>query len=378
MSSYVDVLSSCSSFIVYIGSCHNSTVSVQTNTSYFNVWNLWYIVHRPLCSDGSTGEACLCDTLCAQYGDCCLDAPSFVSEQQQRGASPFICDETNVYMKSSCPPEWNDSSTHFHCEHPDTSYQDPLFDVPVTSHRTNITYRNRHCALCHYDLDAGTTDVWSIYFLCDNAWLNVSSEMLINYLAYNTETSSWVLNLTAHPELLIFENPKSSTQLYNCTVAVWPPELPDTVLRTCNSSTVDTCPEDWTDEDVWAQCQAYTAHVCLNDAVYRNHYCGICNNNGSFHGLPCVKLKVRDRAPELPEFTVLLNWHALRERDTCQWDMEEYDPFTKTCRTAFMEAECKCELNSLDLTLFICLVHWIRPYVYVLSSSFDLFVCSVH
>jgi hypothetical protein len=355
---YVDILNCCHSFIVYIGSCHNSTVSAETNTRYFNVWSLCCVVHRPSCSKGTSGEACQCDTLCAQYGDCCPDAPSFVSEHQQRGASSFICDKTNVYMMSSCPPEWNDSSTRFHCEYPDASYQDPLFDVPVTSHRTNITYRNRHCALCHYDLDAGTTDAWSIYFSCDHAWLNISNEMIINHLVYNTTTSSWVLNLTAHSELLIFHNPKTSTQLYDCTVGVWPPALSHTVLRTCDSSTVDTCPEDWTDEDVRAQCEAYTAHVCLNDTVYRNDYCRICNSNDSFHGVACLQFSVRVPLEKLsPDFTVLLDWRRLRERNTCQQDVEEYDPFAKTCRTAFMEAECKSELSSLDLTLLICLVH---------------------
>ena len=261
-------------------------------------------------------------------------------------------------MMSSCPAEWNDSSTRLHCEHPDTSYQDPLFDVPVTSYHTNITYRNRHCALCHRDLDASATDVWSIYFSCDNAWLNMIGDENVMYLAYSTATSSWVLNVSAHPELLIFDNSKPRMLLYNCTVGVWPTELSRTVLRTCKNSTVDTCPEDWTDEDVQAQCESYTAHTCLSGIVYRNHYCGICNNNGSFHGLACSTITVRINFEELlPEFTVLLNWHRLRERNKCQQDTEEYDPFRKTCRTAFMEAESKSKLSSLDLNLFVFYVH---------------------
>ena len=346
MSPYVDILNSSKSFILCIGSCHNSLASVQKipNTSIFR---LWCLVHRPMCSSGSNAETCRCDTLCAQYGDCCLDAPAFMSEHQKRGASPFICDNTDVYMMSSCPPEWNDSSTSFHCEHPDTSYQDPLFDVPVTSRRTNITYRNRHCALCHYDLDASTTEIWPIYFVCDNVGLNSNSEAIINHLVYNTTTLSWVLNMTANPELLIFRSDKPSTLVYDCKVGVWPPEFSLLILRTCDSSTVDTCPEDWTDEDVRAQCEAYTARVCLNDTVYRNRYCGICNNNGSIHGLACAEIDIRVTAPEWPpDFTALLNWRRLRERDTCQQSVEEYDPFRKTCRTVFMQAERKSELST--------------------------------
>jgi hypothetical protein len=304
-----------------------------------------------MCSGGSDGNNCRCDALCALYGDCCSDSPSFVSQDQHHGSSPFICHNSNVYMMSSCPAEWNGSYTRFHCEHPDTTYRDPLFDVPVTSYRTNITYRNRHCALCHRDLDAGATDTWSIYFSCYNAWLNISNDEIIRHLVYNTVTSSWVLNLSAHPELLIFNNPKPSKLVYNCTVGVSPTELANTVLRTCTRSTVDTCPEDWTDEDVRAQCEGDVAHVCLGDSVYRNDYCGICNNNGSFHGLACSTFGNRfGPVGTLPDFTVLLNWHQMTERATCQQDTEEYDPFDKTCRTVYMEAESKCKLSSLDLS----------------------------
>ena len=173
-----------------------------------------------------------------------------MSGEQLRGATTFICDNSDVYMMSSCPADWNDSSRRFHCEHPDTSYQDPVSDVPVTSYLTNIIYRNRHCALFHRDLDAGATDAWSVEFSCQGAWLNVTNDDFIRYLAYNIGTSLWVLDMTVHPEVLISHSTKPSTLVYNCTVRVRPTELASTVSRTCYSSAVDTCPEDWTDEDV--------------------------------------------------------------------------------------------------------------------------------
>jgi hypothetical protein len=249
-------------------------------------------------------------------------------------------------MMSSCPEDWNDPSTRHHCEHPDATYQDPLFDVPVTSYRTNITYRNWHCALCHHDLDAGTTDIWSIYFSCGDAWLNISNDEIVSHLAYNTSTSSWVLNMSAYPEELIFDNPKPTTLVYNCSVEVWPTDWAQTVLRSCNRRPVDMCPEDWTDEFVRAQCENSTQHVCLGDTVYYNRFCGICNNNGSFDGLACYMFDKRIGSPSSPtDFTVLLNWHLLRERATCQQDTEQYDPFKYTCRSLFMEGQSKCKLR---------------------------------
>lgn len=258
---------------------------------------------------------------------------------------------------SSCPEEWNDPSTRFRCENPDTSYRDPMFDVPVTSYRTNITYRNRHCAWCHRDLDANTTAVWSVYFSSYDVWLKDTSDELLEHLAYDTATSSWVLNMTTHPELLIFDNLRRSTLVYNCTVGVKPTEKARAVLRTCYN-TVDTCPEDWTDEDVLAQCEAYTAHVCANGTVYRNRYCEMCNNNGSFDEFACHMFDFRIATEkESPDFRVLLNWYSLKERDMCQQDTKQYDPFTRTCRTAFIATEGNSKFSSLDLKLLVFVVY---------------------
>jgi hypothetical protein len=58
-----------------------------------------------------------------------------------------------------------------------------------------------------------------------------------------------------------------------------------------------------------------------------------------------------------PDFRMLLNWHSLRERDTCQQDTEQYDPFQETCRTAFITKEGKSKLSALDLTSFVFLIH---------------------
>lgn len=323
---------------------------VLTSTCVRFQW-INFHVHRPTCSNGSNGDACRCDPSCAQYGDCCLDSPSFVSEQQRLGASLFTCSDTDVYMMSSCPVEWKDPSTRHHCEHHDTSYGDPLFDVPVTSSRTNITYRNRHCALCHRDLHVGATNIWSIYFSCENAWIDLDDEEIINHLVYNTTTSSWILNITENPEFMIFQNYK---QVYSCRVGVQTPEMLREVLRTCDSSTVNVCPEDWTNEEVQALCEAYSAHMCLNSTVYRNHYCGMCNNNGSFQGSFCLEVGTRSKTTQQPpDFTVLLDWHRLRRRDTCQQVTEEYDPFTRICRPIFVEAEGKSELGSLKLVHLI-------------------------
>jgi hypothetical protein len=202
--------------------------------------------------------------------------------------------------------------------------------------------------------------------------------------------------VSAHPEQLISDNPNPSELVYNCNVGVLPTKLAKTVLRTCTRSTVDTCPEDWADEDVRVQCESYNAHVCLDDTVYRNDYCGICNNNGSFHGLPCSTYnnsigsedtsfyskhennyfeKYLEDIPFYHEFkivwsnitvtqlagdadfTVLLNFKPCENMDKCQLHTKEYDPFMDTWLPALLEPESKCKISSFDLTLFLCFVN---------------------
>jgi hypothetical protein len=264
-------------------------------------------------------------------------------------------------MMSSCPAEWSDPSTRYRCEHPDTTYQDPLFDVPVTSYRTNITYRNRHCAMCHRDLDAATTDAWVVYFWCGNPRLNVSDDEIISHMSYYTASKLWVLNMITYREVLKRCNSWPSGILYSCAVEVFPTELAQTVLRTCNRRILDTCPDDWTDDYVRAQCEEYTAHVCLGDTVYRNYHCGVCNNNGCFYGSKCSEISnwiapgnkwsgpecgrsnVGWPPKEIPnDFTLLLNWQ--RRRDACQQETEQYDPFKQTCRKSFTERNSKCKI----------------------------------
>jgi hypothetical protein len=277
-------------------------------------------------------------------------------------------------MMSSCPAEWSDPSTRYRCEHPDTTYQDPLFDVPVTSYRTNITYRNRHCAMCNSDLEAGTTDTWYFYFACGNPWLGVGDDQIISHLSYSDVSKSWSMNMSAYPGLLKYCNLKPFRFSYSCIVDVFPTELAQRVLRTCTRRIVDTCPDDWTGDYVRAQCGAYTNHVCLGDTVYRNGNCLSCNNNGrssSFYcsiitnwtalgkewsGPGCGSWSIGAPPIMFPtDFTLLLKWQ--KRSSPCLQDTDLYDPFKKTCRKSFTESKSKCKVGSFHLSLFVFVVN---------------------
>jgi hypothetical protein len=244
------------------------------------------------------------------------------------------------------------------------------------------------CAICHDDHDDDASDVWSVYFSCGDARLDISKDEFKKHLTYNRKTSSWVLNLSANPELVIFDNTKPTTLVYNCTVGVLPTELAQTVLRTCTRSTVDTCPEDWTDEFVRAKCKEYTEHVCVGDTVYRNVHCEICNNKSSFDGSACyffdksiasgenlLDVEIGNRGStfvlkysdwigyrtkrneteailpfdtNLPDFQDVLNWSRTTEDIMYQQVTNQQDAFKETNRTELPKAESRCNYSSLN------------------------------
>jgi hypothetical protein len=61
-------------------------------------------------------------------------------------------------MKNSCPVDWSDDETRTNCETYSVS--------PLTSRRTDISYRNDHCAVCNGDFDPNTDNLWPMKFRC--------------------------------------------------------------------------------------------------------------------------------------------------------------------------------------------------------------------
>ncbi|KAF4525592.1 hypothetical protein B566_EDAN015530 [Ephemera danica] len=110
---------------------------------------------RPLLGDNDWKERnCLCDQLCARYGDCCDDAPTVTRTATER--RDFVCEDMRnfggIYMIGTCASTWRgDEETKRRCEET-MDPSDPLSSsVPVTDKATATTYRNLHCALCNLD-----------------------------------------------------------------------------------------------------------------------------------------------------------------------------------------------------------------------------------
>ena len=288
---------------------------------------------------------CLCDAQCARYGDCCLDSTHFVAAEQRRGAASFTCVDLRqfggIYMLTTCPPEWSDAGTRSRCEDDNPSLRDPVATMPVTSHRSGLTYRNVHCALCHGDLHPNSTDVWKPRIECPNLMQSLTPNLTIveisRALSFEAEKNSWVIHLPSH----------EGTKTYNCNVD---PVLPDTsehIVRRCPTGIIRTCGLNWTNADVRNRCEAYTALVFYQNDGYRNAHCAICNNV-PVQNLACVRASSRvsiygkEFSPKA--FAVLFDLsddsgNIVGMERACSDRDQLYDPFFRRCRDVVCSQE---------------------------------------
>ncbi|XP_063223029.1 uncharacterized protein LOC134531267 [Bacillus rossius redtenbacheri] len=281
---------------------------------------------------------CLCDELCARYGDCCLDSPHFVPSEQRRGAASFSCVELRqfggVYMRDSCPPGWPHRAVRDGCEAAPGDWSDPLAAMPVTSHRTGVTYRNPSCALCHGDLQHNTTDLWGPRLECPTLHLQFRLRLseVTNSLVYSPEQQSWGLNLT-------------DTGFKACHVDPVMPETAGHVVRRCQPDIVRTCAVNWTNSEVRHRCEAYTSLVYNGGVGYRNPHCAVCNNV-PIQYLACTKSLQRsafNKEWSPAAFAVLFDLSgggdgAVGKMRACSETSDLYDPFFQRCRSVVCPA----------------------------------------
>lgn len=289
---------------------------------------------------------CLCDELCSKYGDCCIDSPYFRAAEQRRGAASYSCISLKqyggVYMITTCPPKWDSMPIRSKCEN--MNYSDPLTTLPATSIRTNKTYRNLYCALCHNDLENSTLDVWKPRLECPTL-LQIgtsqrSEEEMLQLLVWNAEKEQWGIH---------------ADDWHACFVDPVLPESSHDIIRRCPENTVHTCAIDWTNADVRHRCEAYTSLVYNGAIPYRNPHCAMCNNI-PLQNLGCSKVSHRlfyHKEFSPTAFAVLFDLSGLGAVGKVKpcLDDQLYDPFFKKCRDVLCprdEATNDCIVQNSD------------------------------
>ncbi|XP_075220746.1 uncharacterized protein LOC142324040 [Lycorma delicatula] len=269
---------------------------------------------------------CMCDPMCARYGDCCLDSKYFDVAEQRRALASFSCIELRqfggIYMRTTCPPGWEDRRIRDLCEA--GSYgnnHDPLLNLPATSTLSEVTYRNAFCAYCHQET---LIDPWSPRLECPTFvhFHNITRDKVTQYLTYNETKSTWGLSI--------------NNKFYPCTVDPVIPETSSKIVRRCQVNTVKTCAVNWTNVDVRNRCEAYTSLVYQGKEGYRNPHCAVCNNV-PLQYLQCTKTLMREffnkefRAAAFAVLFDLTGGRIVGKIRPCN-KQQIYDPFFKTCR----------------------------------------------
>lgn len=214
---------------------------------------------RVNCTDDLFAVTCSCAENCERYGDCCWDAGASLSSKTaskciSRNVEKFSRRE--FYVVSGCDLNWPDDEVRSSCENA-TELKDPFYLIPVTTEK--LTYFNAFCALCNYDLDSRS-------------------------MFWNASGSAGRDFQVAPPQYA----------LENSELFFWP----------CDDGLVEvnTCPEG-TDSEIKRKCLTYFAPVRSEtnetEVVYKNVYCGLCND-AELSSMKCLpKQVVREIWPRI-------------------------------------------------------------------------------
>lgn len=202
---------------------------------------------------------------------------------------------------------------------------DPLTTLPVTSHKSGVTYRNFHCALCHNDVDNATANFWIPRLECPSLYLPYVAKVPMNI-----------------SELLKWDETRNQwgVQLQTWHACFVDPVIPDTssyLVRRCRENVTHACAINWTNANVRNRCEAYTSLVYDGPKAYRNPHCALCNNI-PLQNLGCSKISQREFLPNYfnpTAFSILFDLtgksEAVGKVKPCS-EGQLYDPFFKICR----------------------------------------------
>lgn len=295
-----------------------------------------------LCSSGkpeSSRQACKCDYACAQFGDCCVDAPR--SPTREPAATSWVCHPNGFFALRSCPARWPpDDRVRRLCEGWDdddvgTSSKTYLQDVPAFSEDSERMYWNLFCAACHGDAARLTT--WPASLDCDSAPLGGRGP---GPVAIFDEQSLLQLvlmrNLTyvGNSRFLVTDRHEPHACVLHIQPKGWKNFTQAHLLRSCAAGAeMLRCRHG--PADLASKCISYTAYV--HDRVtrrnYRNYHCAVCDVRQK-QRLACGPYVEQQKIDgELVSYAWKLNFPVWRHHDDghCGSDDQMRDEFTGDC-----------------------------------------------
>lgn len=231
---------------------------------------------------------CFCDSICEEYGDCCDQLnPISTNYQCVDFLLPTMNNKTalfsrlSVWMRTECLPIYRGSQVENFCRNGlnETFNDNPILFIPVTSLRTNITYRNFFCAYCNNDMKKDI-QFWEYKPFCygdgsENSYLTLNSEEQVDYYIHN-------LTKNCTKKTILYPHERGSS-------------TPSAFIRPCKQSLPSICPIG-TPKDLAENCSSFgTAYryVPRSDMIYRNSYCAQCQAMENLENLTCLDPALR-------------------------------------------------------------------------------------
>lgn len=284
-------------------------------------------------------HTCECAEHCIRYSTCCADSPHYgkVLRIENRGEVckklPNTADA--VIAVSRCSDRWHYG---FHirekCETPEMDIEDPFTATPVTSRKSNVTYKNYFCALCNYD--SRDVHLWNISLGLKTkqtvpSLSNVTENYLMTKMSYNSEQKSWGI-VVDNAFYMLKSQFKVPASLMKFVKKCYP-----SVISKCDASHANNFEFQY-------KCMSYYAPIQIKQngtsiKKYRNIHCAMCNNvNVTDSDMNICKLDAQKPKTAKPfSFALLLDINRsdgdlVGFKRVCK-DTENWDPFFKKCRS---------------------------------------------
>lgn len=242
-----------------------------------------------LCSSGrpdSSRLSCKCDYACAEFGDCCLDAPRSHSREPTH---VWRCHPSGFFSLRSCPDRWPpDDPVRRLCE----GWEDRgdmedipaaksyIEDVPAFSADSERMYWNVFCAACHGDAKRLAT--WPATIDCDSDPLGGRGPgpvVIFDERSLRQLVAVGNLTYTGDNRFLVTDRNEKHRCMLRVQHSGWKNFSQVHLLRSCAAG-ADSAPRCRNGSaELVSRCGAYTAYV--NDPVvrrnYRNYHCAVCD-----------------------------------------------------------------------------------------------------
>ncbi len=285
----------------------------------------------------------MCDEKCAQFGDCCADSQFRNSDSKKEN---FTCAETAfdgyVYMKTFCPPSWNETVIKQNCENRNISLlnTDVWLSTPVINVSTQVSYRNAFCALCNGEYEFA---FWLVGISCDDDTVtdsgNSTMDDILSNLSLN-DTAEW------------FWMYKTTNSTRRCAMQGKLPIGGEEYVRYCVPNVVDTCLPQW--KDLSENCSSYASYAYTENKAFKNPTCLQCNNVFLPTSCSPPKLNIPDVS-----YTIAIDG-KIPKIDHCSEVPKNSTPYTMLCDTTAaapasskkltVDEECypntKCKING--------------------------------